>query len=82
MEFMSITRMGCAALLGVSVIGCSYATKDELSSVRAELQDVKRVSENALVSANDAQRIAEGANAKAGQTQEALNRSFRKSMVK
>jgi hypothetical protein len=62
--------------------GCSYASKEEVSALRTEVAQVRRISEDSLSTANEARTIANDSNSRSTRIEEAVNRSFKKSMYK
>lgn len=89
MSLVKTTGLSFTILVAVTSIGCSYAKKDDIASLRRELAEVRRISETSLVTAkeaqitaNNAQGIAETTSVRSTTTEEQLNRVFKKSMQK
>ena len=80
-----IKAAGVVALC-IMFVGCSCVKKEELETVRTDLQggiiDVSKQADDASLKASEAQKTAAEANARSKMTEEALNRAFKKSMRK
>lgn len=86
---MNRRKLTGVALALVSLTSCSYASKEDLAEVRAEAQQSRKVSEQALRAAQDAKADADLAKQQAQesttvsrQTEEVVNRSYKKAMYK
>lgn len=74
-------RLAVVCLM-VAATGCSYASKEDVSALRTELSQVRRISEESLSAATEARQIANDSNSRSARIEEAVNRSFKKSMYK
>jgi outer membrane biogenesis lipoprotein LolB len=60
--------------------GC--ASKSSVSQLRADLDDTRQISEQALATAKEAKQIASEADERSRRSEEVLNRGFKRSMYK
>ncbi len=82
MDTTVIIRSTAALLFVATATGCSYASKEDVEMLRNDLAQVRRVSEQALDTANEAQKTAMDAEKRYYRIEESMNRSFKKSMYK
>ncbi|MFN8392371.1 MAG: alanine-zipper protein [Bdellovibrionota bacterium] len=89
MTSLRILKLAVVGVMAASIVGCSCVKKEELDAVRAEAATAKRTADEALTTAKAAELHANAAAAqskaaedRAGRAEEAVNRSFKKSMRK
>ena len=77
-------RFASLALALVVCAGCSSntATKDDIARLESQIGDVRRTAEESLNTANEARQMAQEGDARTRRMEEAVNRSFQKSMYK
>ena len=68
-------RVVLVGLLASGLVGCSCVKRSEFDALKAEVEQTKRISEQALATANDAKMQSQ-------RVEEAVNRGFKKSMYK
>ena len=76
-------RKGIASsilVVGAFISGC--ATKSDVRVVHDQVEEVERKADEALSEARAAKRLAQEANERSMQTEEMVNRSFKRSMYK
>lgn len=76
-----LKALGILAVTSAS-IGCSYAKQADVDALRADVKSISNQASQASADAADARRVAEEANRRSQSTEDALNRSFKKSMRK
>lgn len=82
---MEIKKVFIAGLLiFVSSVGssCSYAKKDDISKLRAEVRETRQVADQAMATANESIEISRNTEKISRNTEEIVNRSFKRSMLK
>lgn len=73
-----------ALAVGLLFVGCSSntATKDDIARLETQIGEVRRTAEESLNTANEARQVAQEGDARTRRMEEAVNRSFQKSMYK
>ena len=79
---MNIPKILVVALMVGALSSCGYAKKDDLDALRTEVMANKRMSEQALNTANDAHAAAQRAEMTAKKAEETVNRSYKAGMRK
>lgn len=70
-----------AALVG-TITGCSCVKVDEFNKLQSRADHISQTADEALNTANEARAVAQEADKRSKQTEEAMNRAFKKSMRK
>jgi hypothetical protein len=68
-------------LLGAAA-GCSCAKKEEVSALKAQVSRLRETTEQSLNVANEARQIAEDSKSRSLRTEQAMNRTYKKSLQK
>jgi len=82
MDYQKLIRLSAAGAAAMLITGCSYATQEELASVRAECQQVRKTADQANMTAREARDAAQQSITLSQNTEEIVNRSFSKTMRK
>lgn len=80
MKRKHLLKLVAVIALTSSTLGC--ASRSQVREALNEADQSKRIAEQALNTANEAREAAQKADARSKQTEEMLNRSFKKSMYK
>ena len=81
-KVMRLPKFLMVLVVAGAVSSCGYAKKDDLDALRTEVMANKRMSEQALSTANDAQAAAQRAEMTAKKAEETVNRSYKAGMRK
>lgn len=75
MKGNSLVRAMLISVFALSAVGCNCVKKSEFDALKAEVDQNRRISEQALATAQDAK-------AQSQRLEEAVNRGFKRSMYK
>jgi len=78
----TITKITALTFFGLTAVGCSSVNKSDIDQLRAELSEVRATASKALSVAEQARTTADDAMDSSKRTEEIVNRSFKKSMLK
>lgn len=81
---MKINKIFITALLAVTCVSssCSYAKKDDISQLRADIRETREVADQAMATAKESMELSQSTEKVSRNTEEIVNRSFKRSMLK